>query len=266
MDNILRKTIINQMRNWLLHAGSMIKQQISHPLTIYTKSTPNDLVTEMDRKVELFFVEKIRRYFPDHQILTEEGFGDEDVTREGIVWLIDPIDGTMNFVHQKKNFAISLAVYEDGIGEIGMIYNVMDGSLYIGKRGEGVFKNDQKLQPLEEKTDLSKAIVSMTHKWLTKNKLVDERKMQSLVRHVRGTRAYGSATIELMLLAEGGTDIYLSMRLAPWDFAAGKIVLEELGGIITNLNGDPIDMLDTGPIISGQAQLIAEVIESYLKE
>src|SRR5699024_5348204 len=142
-----REEVYQQAKEWVEQAGKLIRMKIDEPREIDTKSNPNDLVTEMDRKVEQFFAEKIRRKYQSDRILSEECFGDEIEDLTGTVWIIDPIDGTMNFVHQKRNFAISLAIFHEGIGEIGFVYDVMADVLYHAKKGEGAFKNDQRLEP-----------------------------------------------------------------------------------------------------------------------
>src|SRR5699024_8029446 len=108
MDEITREILFNRVRAWVLEAGALIREKMYRPLTIDTKSNPNDLVTQLDQEVEFFFAKKIKRYFSDHMIVSEEGYGDKQINKDGTVWIIDPIDGTMNFVHQKKNFAISI--------------------------------------------------------------------------------------------------------------------------------------------------------------
>src|SRR5699024_8231038 len=113
--------------------------------------------TKMDKNIEKFFVKNIKQEFPNHLLFSEEGYGDEISSLDGIVWIIDPIDGTMNFVHQKRNFAISIGIYQDGIGQIGFIYDVMADDLYSAKRGMGAYKNDRKLEMLSKDVMLNEA-------------------------------------------------------------------------------------------------------------
>src|SRR5690606_29065843 len=159
------------------------------------------------------------------------------------VWVLDPIDGTMNFVHQKQNFAISLAVYDEGVGEIGFIYDVMNDNLYSALKDGGAYKNNKKLPPLNPHKRLNEAVISINHRWLIENRYVDEKVMQQLVRNVRGTRTYGSAAIEFGYVAEGAIDAYITMRLEPWDIAAGRIIVAEVGGLTTNIVGERVNML-----------------------
>ncbi len=110
MDSIVREALFNQVRSWMLDAGTLIKERIDDPFKINTKSNVNDLVTEVDQEVEKFFSNKIRRHYKDHLLLSEEGYGDNLKNTQGTVWIIDPIDGTMNFINQKRNFAISIGI------------------------------------------------------------------------------------------------------------------------------------------------------------
>jgi len=103
--------IDEQAKKWIKEAGDRIRASFSKTLNITTKSNPNDLVTNIDQETEKFFIEKIRTEFPGHHILGEEGFGDQIDSLDGITWIIDPIDGTMNFVHQQRNFALSIGIF-----------------------------------------------------------------------------------------------------------------------------------------------------------
>src|SRR5699024_6193563 len=125
MNKTIREEIFLYAKKWIYEAGENIRKQIYKTYQINTKSDANDLVTDVDKSTEQFFAGKIRNQYPKHQILGEEGYGDNVKSLDGTIWIIDPIDGTMNFVHQKKNFAISIGVFQDGVGEIGLIYDVM---------------------------------------------------------------------------------------------------------------------------------------------
>lgn len=265
MDVITREILFNRVRSWMLEAGAFIRHKINDPLVINTKSNPKDLVTEMDRKVEFFFASKIKRYYPDHLLLSEEGYGDKLADTSGTAWVIDPIDGTMNFVHQKQNFAISIGIYDQGVGEIGFIYDVMRNNLFSAMRNNGAYKNDQRLTRLDENKSLNDSIICLNHYWLTENRLVDEKVMQQLIKDVRGTRTYGSAALEFSYVAEGAADAYISMGLEPWDFAAGKIIVHEVGGVTTNITGEEVGMLDRTSIVTCNPSIQGDLIE-YLKE
>lgn len=266
MDKSFRESLFNQAKKWILEAGSNIRTKINDPLTIDTKSNPNDLVTTMDKETEQYFADNIRKVYPDHFILSEEGFGDDLTSLDGTVWIIDPIDGTMNFVHQKRNFAISIGIYHDGIGEIGLIYDVISDVLYSAKKHEGAYKDDVKLDPLKQYVSLKEAMLGLNHFWLCENRLVDEQIMQSLVKQVRGTRTYGSAALEFAYVAEGIMDGYLTMSLAPWDIAAGIIIVNEVGGVTTNIHGEQVNMLEKSSIVTCNVSLKEHIIGDFLEK
>lgn len=264
MDADRRATLFTQAKEWVLEAGERIRNKMNEPLIVDTKSNPNDLVTTVDKDTESFFAGKIKNKFPDHFILSEEGFGDNLTTLDGTVWIIDPIDGTMNFVHQRRNFAISVGIYQDGIGEIGIIYDVMADTLYSARKGGGAYKGDVKLLPLKQGVKLEEAILGLNHFWLCENRLVNEATMQGLVKKVRGTRIYGSAALEFAYVAEGILDGYLTMRLSPWDVAAGMVIVNEVGGVTSNIHGGNVNMLDENSIFTCNPIIQKNIINNYL--
>lgn len=266
MNKAQRDTIFSQAKQWIYEAGAKIREQIHTPLTIDTKSNPNDLVTAMDRSTEAFFAKNIKHTYTDHLILSEEGYGDQLDSMDGIVWIIDPIDGTMNFVHQKRNFAISIGIFNDGVGEIGFIYDVMEDVLYSAKKGEGAFKNNERLPQLNRGVPFHQAMISMNHFWLCENRLVEEKRMQQLVKDVRGTRTYGSAALEFAYVAEGIIDNYLTLSLSPWDYAAGMVIVNEVGGVTTTIDGDNIDMLSKTSVAAGNPVIQEKIITDYIKQ
>ena len=260
-----RDEIYTYAKEWILEAGQKIRDVIDEPLTIDIKSNPNDLVTQMDRNTEEYFTKKIRSTFPTHNILAEEGFGDKLDTLDGTVWIIDPIDGTMNFVHQKRNFAISVGIYQDGIGEIGFIYNVMEDILYHVKKDQGAYKDDVRLPQLDKEVTLEQSILLINSVWSGENKRINHEKVQELVRKVRGTRSYGSAALEFAGVAEGILDGYISMKLFPWDFAAGVILVNEVGGKTTQADGSPLNFLTENTVFAGNKQVTKEIIKNYIE-
>src|SRR5699024_6979641 len=139
--------------------------------------------------------------------------------------MIDPSDGAMNFAHQKRHFAVSIATCQDGIGETGSIYDMMEETLYRATKDGGAMINDDPLAMLKDSLKLEGAMLGLNHFWLCENRLVGEKVMQNLVKKVRGTRSYGSAALEFAYVAEGITDGYLTLSLAAWDFAAGIVIV-----------------------------------------
>lgn len=251
-------------KNWVMEAGEKIRSSFDKTLDIRTKSNPNDLVTNMDQEIEQFFIKKVRETFPEHKILGEEGFGDKFESLDGIVWIIDPIDGTMNFVHQQRNFAISLGVYENGVGKIGMIYDVVHDELYHAISGQGAFMNGEKL-PISEDRTVKESIIALNATWVMENRRIDHNLLIPLAREVRGTRSYGSAALELVFVATGRLDAYISLRLAPWDVAGGAVIVEELGGKVTNMRGEKLDFLTQDTLLVARPSLHETILRDYLR-
>ncbi|MBR9124673.1 inositol monophosphatase family protein, partial [Staphylococcus aureus] len=218
-------------------AGIRIKQLMEQNLTIETKSNPNDLVTNVDKATEDFIFDTILETYPNHQVLGEEGHGHDIDTSKGTVWVVDPIDGTLNFVHQQENFAISIGIYIDGKPYAGFVYDVMADVLYHAKVGEGAFRGNQRLEPLRS-SNLRQSIIGINPNWLTKPVLGEI--FKEIVNDSRSARAYGSAALEIVSVATGNLEAYMTPRLQPWDFAGGLVILNEVDGQASNLLGEPL--------------------------
>ncbi|WP_397537388.1 inositol monophosphatase family protein [Rummeliibacillus pycnus] len=248
----------------IMEAGERIRSSFSEKWKIETKADANDLVTNIDRETELFFIEKITAFDPSHKILGEEGMGEKIDSLDGVVWIIDPIDGTMNFIRQHRNFAISIGVYINGVGKLGYIYDVMRDQLYFAEEGQGAFMNEIPLKPLEA-ISLDKAIIGLNATWVTPNKKIEHLPMIELVRTVRGTRSYGSAALEIVSVACGRMDAYISMRLSPWDVAGGVVIANEVGAIASNLKNEPINLLKQDTFIVANPTIHSEIINHYIQ-
>ncbi|MTD30371.1 inositol monophosphatase family protein [Planomicrobium sp. YIM 101495] len=245
-------------------AGQRIRNSFMTDITVESKAHANDLVTNIDKEIEQFFIARIRKDFPDHRIFGEEGFGDSIEELSGMIWMLDPIDGTMNFIHQKRNFAISLGVYEDGIGKLGYIYDVVHGDLYNAIDGHGAYYNDERLQPLPP-TTLDESIIAMNAFWATPNRRVDHEGTIALIQRVRGVRSYGSAALELAYVATRRVDAYISMRLNPWDIAGGLVIAKEVGAIAGNFKGEPANLLEQDTFVAANPAIHEEICSHYLK-
>lgn len=266
MDKSTRNLIFSQAKEWVLEAGANIRKKINEPMVINTKSNPNDLVTETDKETEKFFADNIRGKYPRHLLLGEEGYGDDVSSLNGIVWIIDPIDGTMNFVHLKKHFAISIGIFHNGIGEIGLIYDVMADVLYSAQKGEGAYKNDVKLKRLSENVLLEESIFAFNHNLLCESSDFDRNIIESLVNNIRGCRIIGAAALDIAHVAEGIFDGFISKGLSPWDVAGGTVILNEVGGITSRNTGARINMLDRGTVVACNKALHEKLVENYFSE
>ncbi|WP_028398871.1 inositol monophosphatase family protein [Ectobacillus panaciterrae] len=252
--------IADHAKQWIKEAGSLLVASLQVSLVIETKSSASDLVTNMDRQIEQFFIEKIQGTYPHHRILGEEGYGDKLTSFEGTVWLIDPIDGTMNFVHQKRNFAISIGIYHDGIGKIGIIYDPVQDELYSTIAGEGAYCNDIAIPKLGTGI-VEEGIVAVNAIWLTENSMLNCEKMTALVRRLRGTRSYGCAALEIVYVATGRLDGYITPRLSPWDFGGGAIIVQEVGGIITDFKGNSLNPIEKSSVLVAKPGVYEQLLE-----
>ncbi|AAW54081.1 inositol monophosphatase family protein [Staphylococcus epidermidis] len=247
----------------ILEAGNKVRLMMQEELDIKTKSNPNDLVTNVDKATENYLYETILHNYPDHQVIGEEGHGHNLEYLKGVIWVIDPIDGTLNFVHQKENFAISIGIYHDGKPYAGFVYDVMKDVLYHAKVGQGAFENTHKLEMIQN-TELKRSIIGINPNWLTKPILSDI--FSSIVNEARSARAYGSAALEIISVAKGQLAAYLTPRLQPWDFAGGLLILNEVGGIGTNLLGDKLDFNQPNSILIANPSLHREILNHHLNQ
>lgn len=244
-------------------AGEYIRLQIDESYRIERKTGKGDLVTEIDRAVEQLIVDRIRETYPDHHIIGEEGISTEPDDLSGTVWFVDPIDGTLNFIHQKRMFAISVAVMIDGVVEYGFVYDVMADELFVARRGVGTTLNGRKLPMLQEH-HVRDAFLSMNATWVTPNQQIAPEVLAPIVRDSIGTRAHGAASLELAWLAAGRVDGYITMRNMPWDYAAGKLLVEEVGGRVVSLYGEPLRYNGKTSVLAGSETFVKDVVKHYV--
>lgn len=246
-------------RGWLEEAGNRIFMALEQSnIEVEAKSDRNDLVTNVDKATEHYFAEKIAAHFPEHRLLGEEGYGEEITSLEGVVWVLDPIDGTVNFVEQKRNFAISLGIYQEGVGELAYIYDIIGGEFYFAKRGEGAFVNDVAIPKLAKDNKLEDSLVIINTASVRKFP-----HMLPVIQAARGLRLYGAATLEYMAVATGRADAYVSANLSPWDIGAGKIIAEEVGAIVTRVDGSEMVITEKGDSFVASPGVHAEILRDY---
>lgn len=244
-------------------AGERIKNSLSKDLHVMEKSSSSDLVTNMDMEIEQFFVGKVNETFPEHRLLGEEGFGDQIDHLKGVIWIVDPIDGTTNFINQQRNFCITLGIYQDGIGVLGYIYQVMTGELVAARKGHGATVNGKPIPKLQT-VRFEDALIGVNASWVAPNRHINHENVAKLVKRVRGTRSYGSAALEISYVVTGRLDAYFSMRLSAWDVAGGMVIAEEVGAISGTLGGEPFDLLKKQPFIIANPSLYQELVTTYL--
>jgi len=242
---------------WIEEAAEDIKKGIKSTVNVEQKTAKNDLVTNLDKQTEKNLVEKIREHFPDDKIVSEEGFGDDLKDLSGRVWFVDPIDGTLNFVKQNDNYAVMLAVYEDGAGIQSYIYNVERDELYYAIKGEGAYLNNKGIEPIKDR-NIDEGLLACNSASITK---IDDPIFKQLIQKSLGIRMIGSAGLEAADVATSKTVAYIATNLKPWDIAPGKIIVEELGGVVSKVNGEEIDLLVPSPSLFANKEAHKEIVE-----
>lgn len=227
--------MIEEIQLWLHEAGERIKEAIAaDDFDVEEKSGRADLVTTVDKATQDFLIKKILAFDPEAKILAEEEGRSTIDSMSGRVFIIDPIDGTLNFVLEQENFCIMLGIYEDGVGQLGFLYDVMKGELYWGGKGYGVYRNKEKLTPPANK-ELSAGLIGVNGYMYAHNRF----HTQELGEESMGVRMSGCAGLEMIAMLKGNHIGYIS-SLAPWDYAPGCVLLEEFGIRYSNEQGEPM--------------------------
>lgn len=243
MEETTLKQLNAAMQDVMKAARQQVLNKMGDRLTVAEKTSRRDLVTNVDHSNEDFLVQRIRQIDPAAHILAEEGRGDQVNSMTGHVWIVDPIDGTMNFVHQRNHFAIMVGYYVDGTPTLGYIYDVMANKLYAGGPTVGVTLNDRPLAAPRD-LDLADGLFGASAPLL----IHDRFHMQQVVATSLGPRILGSAGIQISQVLAGELVGYLSY-LRPWDFAAGRVLAESLGLVLTQVDGQPVNMLSSGAVL-----------------
>ncbi|CZR04798.1 inositol monophosphatase family protein [Trichococcus ilyis] len=245
------------IKSWLYEAAAILRDSFHEELEIDEKTSRTDLVTNMDREIEVFLYEKITNHFPGERILGEESIGHDLKDLSGVVWIIDPIDGTLNFIKQQAEFAIMIGVYEDGIGRLGYIYDVVRDELYFAIRDNGAFCNERRL-PMVENKPLSEGLVAISNRLV----MADAGEARRIARKSSGLRVNGSAGLETAWVASGKLIAYIAPSLAPWDVAAGLVIAEEVGLVYRQVTGEKVNLLGNNAIIVANEHAFREISET----
>ena len=218
-------------------AGMLIKERINGKFSVEKKSGPNDLVTEVDKASEALIMNIIRENFPDHFILSEE-IGEIKMD-SSYKWIIDPIDGTVNFANGIPLCCVSIGVEKDGEMILGAVYNPMMDEFFFAEKGAGAFLNENPIHVSDQTQVLHSCLVTgFPYTYLDmENGPIDI--FARLVRKGIPVRLLGSAAIDLCWVAAGRFDGYYEHKLNAWDSAAGFLLVEEAGGKVTNFKGEP---------------------------
>ena len=214
----------------------------AHNIIAESKTGRRDIVTEYDKRVQDYLMQVLSEAVPEARFFCEEQKEHDDLHARHL-FIIDPIDGTMNFVKQHDHFASMIAVCENGIEKLGYILDVTEDKLYWGGPECGVFCNDQKVEP-PKNLPLEEGLFGVGGKMLLSN----YRNVQSAAKKSLGVRIYGSSGIEFIHVLTGKNVSYLS-HLRPWDYAAGKILAETLGLVVKTIDEESLDMLSSSDVL-----------------
>jgi|SRR5690625_4691480 len=241
----------NQIEAVAQRAASFIRSHFEdHSIETETKENKNSLVSFVDREAEKILVEGLTDLFPDFGFITEEDTVDQDDTKP-YYWIVDPLDGTTNFLHGLSQFSVSLALSDrQNRIRMGWVLDVMREDLYIGIDGHGATKNGKKLQM--EEVPLEQALVSTGFPYYTfENKDTYIKYLSLLMEMTRGIRRCGSAALDLVHTAEGVYGLFFEYDLQLWDIAAGAIIIKEAGGVVTDFDEDEEKWKKSGHIVAG---------------
>lgn len=223
-------------------AGAIIQQYFQGSFQVDNKEGINNLVTEVDNHSEKRIIEIIKEHFPDHSIISEEV--GELIQDSPYQWIIDPIDGTVNFAHGIPLCCVSIGLKFGDDLLLGTVYNPMMNELFFAEKGKGAYLNDRKIS-VSQKTDFRKAclVTGFPYKWpnSTEHPI---RVFERFILEGLPVRRLGSAAIDLCWVACGRFDGFWEYNLSSWDVAAGYLIVQEAGGVITNFDGEPYSVFD----------------------
>ncbi|TJY61968.1 inositol monophosphatase [Sinimarinibacterium sp. CAU 1509] len=218
------------------------------------RKSRNDFVSMVDRGAEAEIIRTIHKNYPDHAILAEES-GEHG--KNDVVWIIDPLDGTTNFLHRLPHFAVSIGIQVRGRLEHGVIYAPCTQDLYCASRGDGATLNNRKLRVSGCKEIGSALIgtgVPLREEHLDRYMPM----MRNVAANTAGVRRAGAAALDLAYVAAGRLDGFWELNLNPWDIAAGIVLVQEAGGVVRELDGGD-DVLATGNIVASTTKLMADL-------
>ena len=238
-------------------AGQVLRSGYGRAERIRKKESEVDLLTEYDLKAEELIVSRIREAYPDHAILSEEGKEQEQGDR---MWVIDPLDGTTNFAHGVPIFSVSIAFLEQGVPSLGVVYAPVMEEFFTAIKGRGAWLNDEPLA-VSTTDDLNDSLLVTGFPYDIRSRPdnnLDNYATFSL--RSRAVRRLGSAAIDLCYVGAGRFDAYWEVQTFPWDCAAGALVVQEAGGQVSRLDGQPVEYSQRTSIVASNGPLHAQML------
>ena len=240
-------------------AGAIINRasQDVGSLTVQSK-TFNDFVSEVDRAAEQAIIDILKDAYPDHGFLGEES-GESNQDAENI-WIIDPLDGTTNFLHGFPQYCVSIALQQRGVLTQAVIYDPVRNDLFTATKGRGAFLNDKRIR-VTNRAKLQDALVATGFPYRDFTHLETYLDMlRDMIKKTTGIRRPGSAALDLAYVAAGMVDGFFEINLSSWDIAAGALIVQEAGGIVGDFEGNE-SWLKTGNIVAGNPKVFAQMLQ-----
>lgn len=241
-------------------AGNTIIRAVDRLETVQiSQKRPNDFVTEVDQQAERDIIAIIQKAYPSHGILGEEG---GEIAGDDYLWIIDPIDGTRNFIHGFPHFAISIGVSYKGKMEHGVIYDPVRQELFTATRGKGAHLNERRIR-VSKRSNMSECMLGTGFPYRRSQECITaySNAIQEILPICGDVRRAGAATLDLAYVACGRLDGFWEMSLKPWDIAAGSLLIKEAGGLVSDFAGGE-DYLNTGNIIAGNPKVLKFLLKT----
>ena len=227
-------------------------------LRVESKS-PNDFVTEVDRAAEEAIIQVLRDAYPTHAILAEESGETGPEAETEYQWIIDPLDGTTNFIHGFPQYAISIALARRGVVEQAVVYDPNRNEMFTASKGAGAFLNDRRIR-VSRRTRLNEALIGTGFPFRQFDHVDAYLAMfKELTQKTAGIRRPGAASLDLAYVAAGRFDGFWEMGLSPWDMAAGVLLIQEAGGLVSDLSGEA-NYLATGNLVAGSPKIFGQLL------
>ena len=223
-----------------------------------SQKSDRDYATEVDQRAEAIIVREISRHYPDHGIVAEES-GKRINPKAEIQWYIDPLDGTTNFIHGYPHFSVSIAAWKDGKPLLAVVHDPVRNETFEAKNGGGAFLNRRRLRVSDEKRLSHAMFASGLPSYQRQGFDTFQKRMAACMASMDTYRRGGSAALDLAYVAAGRLDGYWEAGLQPWDIAAGALLVQEAGGLVTGLDGSTLD-LEEGSILAVNPHLQREFI------
>ena len=242
-------------------AGALINRaSLEIDLLKVSSKAPNDFVTEVDHAAERTIIETILAAYPGHGILGEESGRQHGAKDSDYLWIIDPLDGTTNFIHGLPFYAVSIALAFKGQVQQAVVYDPSRNDLYFASKGRGAFLNDKRLR-VSKRVRLAESLIGTGFPFRKGDDFQRYLRMfESVMQNCAGLRRPGAAALDLCFVAAGYYDGFFETGLSPWDIAAGSLLITEAGGLVGNFTGDA-DYLYQREVVAGNPKVYGQLVQ-----